>query len=454
MLTRERATRGVLAERRRADRDTTATELRVGVEEPCRERIESSVHHDEGVRHGEPELTEEREAFRLSAHRGVSDCVDRDAARFAHGGSISRARRLMKRRECRDEGVHGTPCGAHERLFLARGNSVSSVPCVQSSSLLGSDSFRPSSPACPPPARVVARTLRVRPLRPPATARPVEVAPFDGEGFLVTYARSHHALPARPEGTVADLEARRRATRRGDDKRPITRDLALIHLAEADAATDEAVARTELEAADREAKAALRGNRDPAIADACTFVALWAEFRLHAPTASAAAQAYVQTHTTSNETTRVAWMARGEIALGASDWATARDSFRYVMGDFSSPLYGYALSRTAVAYQGEGRNDEAHDSLRFVIRDGLCAERRARERRDGRACVGLARATDRRGRSRRSRASVLRAAAGARNRASLSTIRVCVAASPERRRERRITRADAAIRWTRSPDGS
>ena len=195
---------------------------------------------------------------------------------------------------------------------------------------------------------------------------------FDAVEFLRTFAAAHSVLPPRPDGTLPDLEARKRAARRPDDKRAAMPDLALANLHEAERANTPDEATHHLEAAAREARAAVRGSRDEALVEICDFVLVWHALRVRPPNAARVVDAYLEHHPAAGPRLRMAWMIRGEVAMATSDWPKAKESFRFVMGDLASPLYGYALYRTAEAQRGAGEADASRESLVFVVDQG-CA---------------------------------------------------------------------------------
>ncbi len=168
-----------------------------------------------------------------------------------------------------------------------------------------------------------------------------------------------------PTRTVDELEAARREAR-GDDRRRLGRDeaVALMHAADG-AETREA--RRLRQRAERILDASARGNRDATIAAELDFVRLWMTWRAGSTSRAARlAERFTTRHRAAGILTTLAYMVRGECAFADEDWDGATEHYRFALGQLGTPLYAYALYRTAHAQGADGQRDVGLSTLREV----------------------------------------------------------------------------------------
>ncbi len=179
-----------------------------------------------------------------------------------------------------------------------------------------------------------------------------------------------------PTRTVDAIEAERRAAR-GEERRTLGRELAvaLIHAAD-DAEAREA--RRLRQRAERTIDAAASGNRDAQLAAELDFLRLWMTWRAGGGArAGRLAERFTTRHRAAGLLTTLAYMVRGEVAFADEDYDDAIEHYRFALGQLGTPLYAYALYRTAHVHGARGEREEGLAALREVEQLG-CDARAAR----------------------------------------------------------------------------
>jgi len=204
-------------------------------------------------------------------------------------------------------------------------------------------------------------------------------ASVDPAAFLERVGAESTALLQRPSLSLDELEAAR-VEARGQERRQATRNLVVgLMFAAQDAEGRDA--RRHRRRADRLADATVRGSRDRDLAAEIAFVKLWMAWRSGARNAARLAERFTERHTRSGQLVALAWMVRGEIAFDEERHEDAVAAWRFAFGQIGTPLYAYALYRTASARQALGQADEAEQALAEVEQLGCDAEAHAEIRR-------------------------------------------------------------------------
>ena len=101
--------------------------------------------------------------------------------------------------------------------------------------------------------------------------------------------------------------------------------------------------------------AARRGNRDQALAAELDMIDLWRAWRGERTTRAARlSERFTRRHRAAGMLTGIAWMVRGETAQAEDDYDTSIAHYRFALGQLGTPLYAFALYRTAqIAYDLE-----------------------------------------------------------------------------------------------------
>ncbi|MEC7519421.1 MAG: hypothetical protein VYE22_06110 [Myxococcota bacterium] len=214
---------------------------------------------------------------------------------------------------------------------------------------------------------------------PAARTAPTAEASIDPPAFLERVGAESTALLQRPSASLDELEAARTEAR-GQDRRQATRDLVVgLMFAAQDAEGREA--RRHRRRADRFATATVRGSRDRNLHAEIAFVKMWMAWQSGARSAGRLAERFTERHTQSGQLVALAWMVRGEIAFAEERHEDAIAAWRFAFGQLGTPLYAYALYRTAAARQALGQPDEAEQALAEVEQLGCDAEAHAEIRR-------------------------------------------------------------------------
>ena len=179
------------------------------------------------------------------------------------------------------------------------------------------------------------------------------------------------ASPAlrRSELDIDALDARRREAR-GDERRAATRDLIAALAFAADDAEESREARRFRRRAERHAEAAVRGTRDQELLAEVSFLRLWMAWRSGSASAAGRAERFTRRFRAAGILTTIGWMIRGEIAFADERWDDATEAYRFALGQLGTPLYGFALFRTAHAQRGNGDTARASDTLGEVAELG------------------------------------------------------------------------------------
>jgi hypothetical protein len=196
---------------------------------------------------------------------------------------------------------------------------------------------------------------------PMSPRRGATAGPIDPAAFLLEASASGTNLLQAPDESIDALGARR-AQARGADRRQVLRDLARAHAAAARGAVRREARRHRADAR-RFADAAAQGAREDTLAAEAAFLNLWLDYETDARGAASRAERFTTRYRRSGELLVLAWMIRGELALGAEDWRDAREAFRFVLGQLGHPLYGYGLYRTAFAWRGAGDGEQARRAI-------------------------------------------------------------------------------------------
>lgn len=204
---------------------------------------------------------------------------------------------------------------------------------------------------------------------PEAEEAPRSTVTLDPAAFLTGLGAEVSPVFRPPERSSDELDAARRAAR-GSERRTLMRDLVVVLLHEADVA-ERRDARRLRQRADRMLAAARRGNRDDALAAELDMIDLWRAWRGER-TARAArlSERFTRRHRAAGMLTGIAWMVRGETAQAEDDYASAIAHYRFALGQLGTPLYAFALYRTAHAHRALGENDEAVQAFEEVEQMG------------------------------------------------------------------------------------
>ena len=187
----------------------------------------------------------------------------------------------------------------------------------------------------------------------------------DPAAFLEEIGAEASPVLRHPEPSVDELDQARRDAR-GTERRERMRDLAVGLMFEAQA-SEGREARRARQRAEQTLDAAARGNRDAQLAAELDFVKLWMDWRGGSRATAARAERYTTRHRRVGGTLlTIAWMIRGEAALADEAYDDAIESFRFALGQLGSPLYAFALLRTAAAQRGAGRVEQATQALSEV----------------------------------------------------------------------------------------
>ncbi|MEZ4337261.1 MAG: hypothetical protein R3B82_11600 [Sandaracinaceae bacterium] len=168
-----------------------------------------------------------------------------------------------------------------------------------------------------------------------------------------------------PTRTVDELEDARRAAR-GDERRALGRDEAVALMYAADGA-EAREARRLRQRAERILDASGRGNRDASLGAELDFVRLWMSWRAGSGArAGRLAERFATRHRAAGILTAMAYMVRGEVAFADEDWDEAVARYRFALGQLGTPLYAYALYRTAHVHGRRGEREQGLSTLREV----------------------------------------------------------------------------------------
>ena len=199
----------------------------------------------------------------------------------------------------------------------------------------------------------------------PATLDPAE--------FLEALGASASAVFRPPAQSSDEIDTARREAR-GAERRALMRDLAVALYHEAAAEESARRARRIRQRADRMVQAARRGNRDQALAAELDMIDLWQAWRgERLPRAERLSERFTRRHEAAGVLTGIAWMIRGEVAQAQDQYDAAQNHYRFALGQIGTPLYAFALYRTAHAHRALGEADEAVQALSEVEQMG-CEE--------------------------------------------------------------------------------
>jgi len=215
-----------------------------------------------------------------------------------------------------------------------------------------------------------------------------ESAAFEPAAFLAEIgADAAPPLFTRPTGSVEELDAARRQAR-GADRRTASRDLAVALMFDSwEAELREA--RRLRRRAERTLDAAARGNRDAELTAQLDFVRLWMSWRAGSESRSTRlATRFTTRHRAAGTLTTLAYMIRGELALVDESYDDASEAFRYALGQLDTPLYAFALYRTAHAHGGDGDREQGLQALGEVERLGCDDDAHVLIRRVAAAAAG------------------------------------------------------------------
>lgn len=176
---------------------------------------------------------------------------------------------------------------------------------------------------------------------------------------------------AYPTRSLDELDDARRAAR-GADRVRAMRDLA-VALVYATIESEGRESRRFRQRAERMIDAAARGNRDDQLRAELDFLRLWLAYRSGSnPRAARLAERFGNRHRAAGVLTTIAYMVAGEAAFAEEDYDDAIEAYRFALGQLGSPLYAFALYRTAHAHGADGEREEGLSALREVERLG-CA---------------------------------------------------------------------------------
>lgn len=196
---------------------------------------------------------------------------------------------------------------------------------------------------------------------------------LDPAAFLTRLGAEASSIFREPERSSDDIDAARGGAR-GAERRELSRDLVVALLHEADAAEARGARRLR-QRADRMLAAARSGNRDDAIAAELDMIDLWKAWRGGSNAQAARlAERFTRRHASAGILTGIAWMVWGEAAVGEEDYREAIAHYRFALGQIGTPLYAFALYRTAHAHRAIGENDEAVQAFDEVERMGCAAD--------------------------------------------------------------------------------
>jgi len=174
---------------------------------------------------------------------------------------------------------------------------------------------------------------------------------------------------AYPTRSLDELDAARRDAR-GPDRRRAMRDLA-VALIYATIESEGRESRRFRQRAERMIDAAARGNRDDQLRAELDFMRLWLAYRTGSNARAARlAERFGTRHRAAGVLTTMAYMVGGEAAFAEEDYDDAIASYRFALGQLGSPLYAFALYRTAHAHGADGDREEGMNALREVERLG------------------------------------------------------------------------------------
>lgn len=201
-----------------------------------------------------------------------------------------------------------------------------------------------------------------------STRAPREI---DVPKLLLELGAERTTLLRRPDDTVESLEAHLR-TVRGDERKATLRMLAVAHVYAAEKGGTEREIKADRRKARARANEASVGTKNKELAAEMAFVDLFATYRSGQKGAGRLAARYVERHLEPKELLFVAWIVRGEIALAEGKFDEALASYRFLLVHLDHPLYALALYRSAHAYRGANRANDARQALEEV-RQLACA---------------------------------------------------------------------------------
>lgn len=205
----------------------------------------------------------------------------------------------------------------------------------------------------------------------PQVAHAESTVTLEPAAFLQRVGAEASVVLREPERSVDELDEARQGAR-GSERRQALRDLA-VALMYLSFEAERRPARRHRERAERMLTAAARGNRDATLGAEVDFVRLWMAWRSELRPAPRLAERFTRRHESAGTLTTVAWMIRGEIAFAAEDYEEAASAYRFALGQLGTPLYAFALYRTAHTHRERGETEEAAQALDEVIRMG-CEE--------------------------------------------------------------------------------
>lgn len=208
--------------------------------------------------------------------------------------------------------------------------------------------------ASPPPAKIKSEPLLPGP-------------------YLYAFAAETTALMKPADEGAAELEAQLKVAGTGAEKRELMRKLALRAMADAEAATEDKVAKKLRGDSDRWARKAVKAEKDAYLLSDMEFLLLWNAWRGQRSGVAAQAERFSTNHADIAELATLAWAIRGEASLEDKNWDAAAQAYRFMFGSLDHPLYAFALYRTAASMSGAGRDEDAKQALTEAVSMG-CAE--------------------------------------------------------------------------------
>jgi hypothetical protein len=202
-----------------------------------------------------------------------------------------------------------------------------------------------------------------------ANIRPMTIEPGP---FLMEFGAETVDVLHRPDRSIEELQAARDAAQ-GAERRAAVRELVIANLFAAEDAHGRDARRIRRRTEEL-VDTALRRNRDQTVAAEMAFVRLWLSWRAGLRNAQTRAQNFTERFQSAGNLLMLAWMIRGEIAFDDEHYDDAITAFRFALGQLEHPLYGYALLRTAHAYQRMHRTEDANQAFSEVERLG-CGRR-------------------------------------------------------------------------------
>lgn len=192
----------------------------------------------------------------------------------------------------------------------------------------------------------------------------------DSAAYLIEVGGTLAEILRAPSEPVEALESAQRSAR-GADRRRVQRDLARAHLLLAEGLEGRDASR-ERRAATTSAEAASRGSHDDRLLAEMDFVQLFAAWRAGQRAAEGRATRFVTRHDDGpRDLVLLAYLVRGEVAFADEAWDDALTAYRAVLGHVDHPLYAFALYRSALVWNAQGRTDEARQAL-HEVRDLGC----------------------------------------------------------------------------------